>query len=174
MTPLRQIRARFDDRVIVVYQAYSTAIADPSLVAGRFVAPFSFERMTWVKPSFAWLMERCGWATKPDQERVLAVHLRREAFDQAVRHAVDGRGSRGAPLRLQWDPERDLEGRTLPWRSLQLGIGPAFARAYAEQWVVRLEDLTSLVTGLRGRRAAGDREALEASAPAERPYPLDL
>lgn len=158
----------------MVYQAYSSAIADPSLAAGRFVAPFSFERMTWVKPSFAWMMERCGWATKPGQERVLAVHLRREAFDHAVRRAVCGPGSRGAPLRLQWDPERDLEGKTLPWRSLQLGIGPAFARAYAERWVVRLEDLTSLVTGLRARRDAGDRQALEASAPAEPPYPLDL
>ncbi len=52
MTPQYQIRADYDARTIVVYQAYSLAIADVALRAGRFVAPFSFHRMTWIKPSF--------------------------------------------------------------------------------------------------------------------------
>ena len=67
-TPLRQIRARYDERCIVVYQAFNDAIVDAALAAQRFVAPFSYGRMTWVKPSFLWMMERCGWATKPNQE----------------------------------------------------------------------------------------------------------
>jgi hypothetical protein len=58
-----------------MYQAYSPALADAALAAGRFVAPFSFTRMTWIKPSFLWMMYRCGWATKPGQERVLAVEI---------------------------------------------------------------------------------------------------
>jgi hypothetical protein len=173
MTPLRQIRARFDEQTIVVYQAYAPQLAEPALAAGRFVAPFSFERMTWVKPSFAWMMERCGWATKPGQTRVLAVHLRRGAFDDAVRQAVSGHGQKGAALRLQWDPERDLEGRCLPFRSLQLGIGSRFARAYANDWVVRLEDVTPLVRALREVRASDDRGRLADLAPVEQPYPLE-
>ncbi|MEJ2577466.1 MAG: DUF4291 family protein [Kineosporiaceae bacterium] len=58
MTPLRQIRADFDASTIVVYQAYRSAIADPALASGRFVPPFSFNRMTWIKPSLPWLLHR--------------------------------------------------------------------------------------------------------------------
>ncbi len=46
-----EIRADYDTDTIVVYQAYAPAIADAALRAGRFVAPFSFHRMTWIKPS---------------------------------------------------------------------------------------------------------------------------
>src|SRR5262249_6801183 len=53
-----EIRADFDARSIVVYQAFSSAIALPALEAQRLVPPFSFQRMTWIKPSFLWLMER--------------------------------------------------------------------------------------------------------------------
>jgi hypothetical protein len=37
--------------------------------------------MTWIKPSFLWMMYRCGWATKPGQERVLAIQITREGFE---------------------------------------------------------------------------------------------
>ena len=77
--PQRQVRAKHDDETLVVYQAYSPQIAAPAVAAGTFVAPFKRDRMTWIKPSFLWMMYRCGWATKPGQERVLAVddHPRR-------------------------------------------------------------------------------------------------
>ncbi|WP_454855208.1 DUF4291 family protein [Promicromonospora soli] len=69
--PKRQVRAVYDADTITVYQAYPPEIADAAVRAGRFVPPFKRERMTWVKPSFCWMMYRCGWATKPGQERVL-------------------------------------------------------------------------------------------------------
>lgn len=52
MPKTHEIRASYDRDGIVVYQAYSSAIADPALKAQRFVEPFSFGRMTWIKPSF--------------------------------------------------------------------------------------------------------------------------
>jgi Domain of unknown function (DUF4291) len=172
MLPYRQIRARYDAHTIVVYQAFSPAIARPALEAQRFVAPFSFERMTWVKPSFLWLMERCGWATKPNQTCVLAVHLWRAAFDAAVLGAVPtDRDTEGAAIRVQWDPERDVWGKKLQHRSLQLGLGRAVVRAYAHSWIARIEDVTKLVVSLRAVRADHPR-ALEHRLPLERPYPL--
>ena len=71
--PARQIRAVYTAETITVYQAYPPEIAEAALAAGRFVPPFKRDRMTWIKPSFLWMMYRCGWATKPGQERVLAV-----------------------------------------------------------------------------------------------------
>jgi hypothetical protein len=179
------IRARFDESTIVVYQAYAPAIAEAAVAAQRFVAPFSFARMTWVKPSFLWMMARCGWATKPNQERVLAVHLVRERFDALVAaavptHFMPGVDSSpeswraradGADVLVQWDPERDLRGKKLNHRSLQLGIGRALARAYATEWVACIEDVTPLVRALGELRRDGEWERAARNLPAERTYP---
>ncbi|MEV4573969.1 DUF4291 family protein [Nonomuraea jabiensis] len=88
MAPQYQIRADYDADTIVVYQAYAPAIADAALRAGRFVAPFSFHRMTWIKPSFLWLMHRSNWTRKPGQERVLAVRMTRQGWEEALSQAV--------------------------------------------------------------------------------------
>src|SRR5271169_1838002 len=88
MPKLHEIRADYDEDTIVVYQAYPPAIAEPALSAQHFVAPFSFGRMTWIKPSFLWLMHRSNWGRKAGQERVLAVRIRRTGWDQALSLAV--------------------------------------------------------------------------------------
>jgi hypothetical protein len=44
--------------------------------------------MTWIKPSFLWLMARSGWARKPGQEMVLAVRITREGWEDARSEAV--------------------------------------------------------------------------------------
>ncbi len=170
-TPQQQIRARFDAHHIVVYQAYCPAIAEAAVQAQRFVPPFSVARMTWVKPSFLWMMERCGWATKSNQERVLAVSLHRWAFDWAVAQAVptDVEGVNAA-IRVQWDPERSARGSKLPYRSLQLGLGRSVAHAYATQWIARIDDVTPLVRRLAALRSEGRWSELERLLPTERPY----
>ena len=169
--PYHQIRARFDDRCIVVYQAFNDAIADAALEAQRFVSPFSFSRMTWVKPSFLWMMERCGYATKPNQERVLAVHVLRPHFDAAVAAAVSSSvTTEDAVIRVQWDPERNLRGEKLAYRSLQLGLSRGVSRAYARQWIDAIEDVTPLAKKLAALRRAGEFAQAEALLPKERPY----
>ncbi|WP_289006256.1 DUF4291 family protein, partial [uncultured Kingella sp.] len=89
ITPPKQIRAVYTDTTIRVYQAYSDAIADSALAAGRFVSPpFKMERMTWIKPSFLWMMYRAGWGGKDDnQKRILAIDISRSGFEWALRHA---------------------------------------------------------------------------------------
>lgn len=71
--PQRRIRAAYTADTITVYQAYAPEIGQAAAREGRFPAAWKRDRMTWVKPSFLWMMYRCGWATKPDQETVLAV-----------------------------------------------------------------------------------------------------
>ena len=60
-----EIRADYDSRSITVYQAYGAAIALPALHSQRFVAPFSLNRMIWIKPSFLWLMESNSHSFRP-------------------------------------------------------------------------------------------------------------
>ena len=171
--PQQQIRARYDERCVVVYQAFNHAIADAALEAQRFVPPFSVSRMTWVKPSFLWMMERCGWATKPNQERVLAVHVLRAHFEAALASAVSTSLARThADVRVQWDPERNLRGGKCDHRSLQLGLGRALAQDYATKWIHRIEDLTPLVKKLAALRREGEFDRAAALLPRERVYEL--
>jgi hypothetical protein len=83
----RLIRAACTADTITVYQASSPEIAGPAACAGTFVAPFSLHRMTWIKPSFGWMMHRSGWAAKPGQERILAIEMTCAGFDWALDHA---------------------------------------------------------------------------------------
>ena len=84
----RKIYAKYDDKTIRVYQAYNNKIADEAIKLGTFGEHFSLTRMTWIKPSFLWMMYRCGWAEKENQERVLAIDIKREAFDEIVKNSV--------------------------------------------------------------------------------------
>jgi hypothetical protein len=83
----RLVRAAYDSRTITVYQAYSSEIAASAARAGTFVAPFSRQRMTWIKPSFGWMMHRCGWGRKGGQEHVLAIAISRSGFEWALAHS---------------------------------------------------------------------------------------
>lgn len=186
MVAFREVRAMFSADSIVVYQAYGPPIADAALSAGTFVAPFKRERMTWIKPSFLWMMYRSGWATKPGQERVLAIEMTRDGFEWALAHAslshferdVHGsaeewRAQRDAsPVRVQWDPERSLHLEPLPYRAIQIGLsGPAVPR-YAEDWIRDIREVTGLATEIRRLVVDRDLEAARARLPVERPYPL--
>jgi hypothetical protein len=70
-----EIRADYNGETIVVYQAYRPAIADAAVAARRFVNPFLLNRMTGIAPSTRWMMHRSDWASKPGQDRVVAVRI---------------------------------------------------------------------------------------------------
>ncbi|MGW6983908.1 DUF4291 domain-containing protein [Streptomyces sp. NPDC054932] len=182
--PTRQIRAAHTDTTITVYQAYSPSLGLPAARDGRFPPAWKRERMTWIKPSFLWMMYRCGWGTKDGQETVLAIEITREGFDRALRDAClshykpglhEDRTAwkealRGAPTRVQWDPERDLHLKPLPYRSLQLGLSGPASRAYADEWTVAIRDVTPLAREIRGLLGGGDEAAARALLPEESPY----
>jgi len=170
-----------------VYQAYNDAIADAALRAQRFVAPFSLQRMTWIKPSFLWLMERSGWATKTNQERTLAVRITRAgwdralslgvltAFDASVHESVDAWRIQfnDAGVHVQWDPERSLRGAKLEQRSIQVGLSRSVIGEYVSHWTTEIEDLTPRVAKLRQLRKAGNYAAAKKLLPRASVYPVD-
>ncbi|MFF0539106.1 DUF4291 domain-containing protein [Streptomyces coelicoflavus] len=184
--PQREIRAAHTASTVTVYQAYPPEIGLPAARDGRFPAAWKRDRMTWIKPSFLWMMYRCGWATKAGQETVLAVEIGREGFEWALRHAclssyVPGthtdraawqRELRRSPTRVQWDPERDLRLRPLPYRSLQLGLSGEAARRYADEWTVTVRDVTPLAHEIHALVRDGALDAARALLPGERPYPV--
>ncbi|MFD7987345.1 DUF4291 domain-containing protein [Kitasatospora indigofera] len=176
--PVRQIRAVFTTSTITVYQAFPAAIGIPAARTGRFPTAFDRERMTWIKPSFHWMMYRSDWGRAPGQERVLALEITREGFEWALARAVESsyrprlhpsrdawrRELRRGEVRVQWDPERDAALRPLPWRALQVGLRGEAVRRYADEWLVSVSDVTALAGEVRRGGGRG--------APVELPYPL--
>jgi hypothetical protein len=172
-TPYLEVRADYDAETIVVYQAYRPEIAEAAVAAQRFVPPFSLGRMTWIKPSFLWMMERAGWATKPGQEHVLAVRITRAGWEEALAAAhLSSEDTKGADVVVQWDPERDVRGSKLAHRSIQVGLGRGIVRRYVEVWTTEIRDVTTQVKRMRQLREERAWDRVTALLPRERPYPL--
>ncbi|MFI0963289.1 DUF4291 domain-containing protein [Streptomyces sp. NPDC021080] len=183
--PLRRIRALHTASTVTVYQAYRPEIGGPAARKGRFPAAWKPDRMTWIKPSFLWMMYRSGWGTKEGQETVLAVEITRDGFDWALRHACLSHYVRGlhpdrsawqrdlkrAPARVQWDPERDLHLQPLPHRSLQLGLSGEASARYADEWIVSINDVTPLAHEIHALVKDGERDSATRLLPQEQEYP---
>lgn len=186
--PTRQIRAFYDEKTIRVYQAYSDAIADSALKHQTFVAPpFKMERMTWIKPSFLWMMYRAGWGYKDEgQKRILAIDITREGFEWALAHSCPSHPEPGmsteeweqlksrSPVRIQWDPERDLLLQPLPHRAIQIGLSKEAVRLYAGEWIQRITDVTLLAHRIQLLISSGDLSAATNLLPNEEIYSTEL
>jgi uncharacterized protein DUF4291 len=183
----REIRADYDDATVVVYQAYRAEIALPAVRHNRFVPPFSLDRMSWIKPSFLWMMERSGWGRKTGQEYILAIRITRAGWDEALAQAVltafvpgfhqdhDDwqRQLAAAPVRVQWDPERTLHGERLSQRAIQVGLTRHIIPRYVDVWTREIRDCTPLVRQMYDLLHAGETERARALLPHERVYPVE-
>ncbi|WP_248765676.1 DUF4291 domain-containing protein [Pseudomonas protegens] len=186
--PERQIRALYDADTIRVYQAYSDSIADAALAHGTFVSPpFKMERMTWIKPSFLWMMYRAGWGFKDaGQTRILAIDISREGFERALANGclshVDESMSKEewlklkdqSPVRIQWDPERDLYLRPQEHRAIQIGLSKEAVQLYVNQWIQRVTDITPLAHSIYRLMQEGDLEGASRLLPQEREYSREV
>ncbi|GAA1030713.1 MULTISPECIES: DUF4291 family protein [Amycolatopsis] len=184
--PRRDVRASFTDETITVYQAYSRQIADVAVESQAFAAPFKRERMTWIKPSFLWMMYRSGWATKPGQERVLEIQLTRAGFEWALANAALSSYESGtyasqrqwverkdaSPVRVQWDPDRSANLAPLNRRAIQIGLSGEAVDRYVDQWITSITDITPLVARVHRYVSSGRLDAAQEELPIERIYPL--
>ena len=184
--PLHQVRADYDRSTIVVYQAYRAEIAEAAVRAQRFVEPFSLNRMTWIKPSFLWMMGRSNWARKPGQEHTLAVRITREGWESALSQAVLTSYERGvyadradwerqiknATVNVQWDPERTLAGAVLDARSIQVGLSRHVIGEYGNSWTTEIRDITPTVRKMAELLKEGRKDRAAQHLPKEKPYEL--
>jgi hypothetical protein len=182
-----EIRADYDSQSIIVYQAYPKAIALPAIQNNRFVPPFSLNRMTWIKPSFLWLMERSHWGLKSGQEMILAICITRQGWEEALSHAVltshDPRMYHDydewkaqfekALVHVQWDTERTLRGKSLPINSIQVGLSRHIIEKYVNEWVIEIRDATPSVRKMYELLQQGQEAKAKGFLPKERVYPLN-
>jgi hypothetical protein len=156
----QHIVAHQTETQVVIYQAYNPAIAQFAVENQYLGGPsFSYGRMSWIKPNFLWMMYRCGWASKGNQERVLALWLAKTAFEEILGQAAFSTFTAGnyeseevwkrelatKNVRLQWDPDHSPYGGKLTRRALQLGLKNDTLEQFGKHQVTRIEDITDFV-----------------------------
>lgn len=145
---------------IIVYQAYNPAIARFA-VENQFFggSHYSYGRMSWLKPNFLWMMYRCGWAAKENQERVLAIWIKKTDFNAILKEAVFSSYKSeqytnqeewknelaNKEVRLQWDPDHDPHGNKQERKAIQLGLKGKILKRFGTEMITRIEDITDFV-----------------------------
>jgi hypothetical protein len=103
--------------------------------------------MTWIKTNFLWMMFRSKWATSHNQTRILAVWLKREAFERYIANARTTGTVRNfeGTVRLQWDPDHLPNGRPHVYRrAVQLGLRGVSSYADGSD-IVQIMDVSEFV-----------------------------
>lgn len=179
----RQIYSHYDDEGIIVYQAFAPHIVHNAIEKGTFGVGFNMERMTWIKPSFAWMLYRSGYATKTRQEAILKIKLTHDGFREILSESVETSynprvyGSedewrltlKKSKVRHQWDPERNLKLGKLERRAIQIGIRGWVVQKYVNEWIISLEEVTDLAHEIQS--TIQSRKPLP-TVPEEHVYPV--
>ncbi|ELY2857453.1 DUF4291 domain-containing protein [Cronobacter dublinensis] len=185
LTPKNEIRAYYTDDFIRVYQTFPDEIAESALENKTFVSPpFSMSRMTWIKPSFLWMMYRSGWAKKDSrQKRILAIDISHAGFREIIKSGVIS--SHGESLHnsldswrtdikksdviIQWDPERDIYLNKLNY-PIQIGLRNQAVENYCKKWIIDIQDVIPLAHTIHEVVLTNDINSARKLLPVEKTY----
>ncbi|MEV7092206.1 DUF4291 family protein [Amycolatopsis sp. NPDC051045] len=162
--PDRQVRAAQTETTVRVYQTCSPSVADAA--KERFKPPFERDGATWIVPSFRLAAYESGNGSKLGQERVLAIDLTRDGFEQALSPST------GGPARIEWEAERDLDHTPLNFAAIRIGLSSEAAGHYVDEWITAITDVTPVVRDIAGLLATDQLHKAVKLVPHEPPYPL--
>ena len=77
-----------------------------------------------------------------------------------------------SPVRIQWDPERDLDHTALNFRAIQIGLSGEAVDRYVDEWITTIADVTPVMRDISGLLATGRLPEAVKLVPHEPPYPL--
>ena len=172
--------AEWDEEGVYVYQAFKDGIANWALENQRYGGPdFDPKRMTWIKPSFAWVLYRSGYAQKHNQNRILKIKIPHDAVAEILSKCSCRHGGGGTVGRVQWDPERDLfaaDGnaprKMMHQRAIQIGVKGSLSEFYVQS-IISIQDVTELARIVQNAHISKTKDGIEnisSQLPIERPY----
>ncbi len=153
----QQIVGSMEAENIIVYQAFNNQIAAYAVANQKFGGnAYSFNRMSWIKPGFLWMMYRAGWATKENQERILKISFPLAHFKTILSQATFSSYKKElytsetiwrdelekTEVRLQWDPDHDPFGNKETRKAMQIGMKGEILKKFCTEWIIKIEDIT--------------------------------
>lgn len=157
-THVQTFDGEWDEEGVYFYQAFNDGIADYALENQKFGGPyFNDTRMTWIKPSFGWMLYRSGYGLKHGQNRVLKIKLSHETVAFILSNCTcpeaGWHGKRTEPCpdgRIQWDPARDIyhsekkkPRKMINKRAIQIGLARSLSEFYNDN-IISIEEVTNL------------------------------
>ncbi|HAS41638.1 MAG TPA: DUF4291 domain-containing protein [Microscillaceae bacterium] len=181
----KQVYAAYDDEGLYIYQAFKPKTVANAVAKGTFGAGFNTNRLTWIKPSFAWVLQRTQYATKHRMNAIARIKLSHEGWlhilSQSVPTQFDAnryeneevwqQALEAAVVIHQWDPERSLTGKKLDRAAIQVGMrSEELSLQYVNEWILGIEDVTDLAHEIGA--VARDRDPVLPEVPEEKVYPV--
>ena len=166
--------ANYTESLIVVYHMCDAEIAKASLESQTLDVPaFKPGLHTWIKPSFALALKQyrstCG--QDENQQRVLALHITRKGWEQAISWDHLRLSGKTPYVRYRHDSEVGIEGESLPLRTIQVSLSSsAVTKGLFSGWIVKINDVTDVMRTIGELIDAGKLEAAKALLPIEAPY----
>lgn len=77
-----------------------------------------------------------------------------------------------APVRVQWDPEKNLFLDKLDYKSIQIGLKEEAVEKYINEWIVQIDDITDLSKEIHQLILNNSIEKAKDKLPKEKIYPL--
>lgn len=151
-TTVQIFEGEHDDEGVFVYQAFCDNIADWAIKNQTLGGPdFNPKRMTWIKPSFAWVLYRSGYGNKHNQNRILKVKISHKSMASILTLCECKTAGGGSLGRVQWDPARDILSsdngkeprKMLRKRAIQIGVKGRISELYVSS-ILSIEDVTPL------------------------------
>lgn len=152
------IYADYDEEGVYVYQAFKPKIVKVAVELGTFGKGFGLDRITWIKPSFCWLLRRSKYGTKNRMQAIARIKLSHEAFLEILNQSIETHWNESlfskeddwtkkinkSDVIHQWDPERDLIGKRLDRQAIQIGIRGQVIKKYVSDFIIGVEDVSDL------------------------------
>lgn len=181
---MKKVFAAYDDEGVYVYQAFKPKIVAVAVQEGTFGKGFGLDRISWIKPSFAWTLQRSKYATKHRMEAIAKVKLSHEGWLEILAQSVETQYSgifwkteeawrsqmNKSDVIHQWDPERALNGQKLDRAAIQIGIRGQVIRKYVSDYILGVEDVTPLAKEIGN--CVKRKSNTFPDVPLEREYPL--
>ena len=164
------------------------------------------------------MMYRSGWAQKEGQEHVLAIKIKRSGWEWALKNSCLSHFSEAyypsheswkalleqSPVRIQWDPEKDIHFQKLygihkiisqnstfkqlwlslfvyfckelyiTYKSIQVGLSGIAIEKYAKEWTLQIEDISEKCKEIHQILINGEEEKAKMMLPQEEIYPIPL
>ena len=116
----------------------------------------------------------------------MAIDIKREGFEWALAHSCLSHFEPGtyatkeewqkikeqSPVRIQWDPERDLHLQPLEHRAIQIGLSGEAVRLYVNEWIQGITEVTETATDIHSLVGQNILEKPHLLLPNEQPYPV--
>lgn len=183
MEYVKEIFAQYNRQCIRVYQAYNTIIAKEAITLQTFGENFNINRMTWIKPSFLWLMYSSNWGIKKNQECILALDIYQSKFNELLEKAVltspDSaiytniqwrKAFDETTVYCQWDPDRNVNGNAINRAAIQIGLKGNTLKDFLNMGIYCIKDITPLVRKWNEQRKCGKLNSKD--LPVEKIYPI--